>query len=171
MPFSILFVLLWTFLLEDKALGAAQISAQASGQRLGQSCRWTGKHKLIRIGSPATLPSSWTATGAGPKQQGKPRVFGHRNGVKSVREVTEAAAELGVPYLTLVRLLDGKLGPAPAGGQCADAAPRGDRLQGDLHADGEQHPAPGHWPISISSPKRRTGRCWKVLNAPSTTTG
>ncbi|MBK7870021.1 MAG: isoprenyl transferase [Saprospiraceae bacterium] len=35
------------------------------------------------------------------KQHNKPRVFGHRNGVRSVREVTEAAAELGVPYLTL----------------------------------------------------------------------
>jgi undecaprenyl diphosphate synthase len=35
------------------------------------------------------------------KQQGKPRVFGHRNGVKSVREITEAAAELGIEYLTL----------------------------------------------------------------------
>jgi undecaprenyl diphosphate synthase len=35
------------------------------------------------------------------KQHGKPRVFGHRNGVKSVRETTEAAAELGVEYLTL----------------------------------------------------------------------
>lgn len=35
------------------------------------------------------------------KQKGKPRVFGHRNGVKSVREVTEAAAELGVEYLTM----------------------------------------------------------------------
>ncbi len=35
------------------------------------------------------------------KQQGKPRVFGHRNGVESVRQVTEACAELGVPYLTL----------------------------------------------------------------------
>lgn len=35
------------------------------------------------------------------KQQGKPRVFGHRNGVISVREVTEGAAELGVKYLTL----------------------------------------------------------------------
>jgi len=32
---------------------------------------------------------------------GKPRVFGHRNGVKAVRETTEAAAELGVKYLTL----------------------------------------------------------------------
>ena len=35
------------------------------------------------------------------KQHGKPRVFGHRNGVKSVRETTEAAAELGVEYVTL----------------------------------------------------------------------
>lgn len=35
------------------------------------------------------------------KLKGKPRVFGHRNGVKSVREVTEAAAELGIDYLTL----------------------------------------------------------------------
>lgn len=35
------------------------------------------------------------------KQHGKPRVFGHQNGVKSVRETTEAAAELGVEYLTL----------------------------------------------------------------------
>ncbi len=35
------------------------------------------------------------------KLHGKPRVFGHKNGVKSVREVSEAAAELGVQYLTL----------------------------------------------------------------------
>ncbi len=35
------------------------------------------------------------------KERGKPRVFGHTNGVKSVRETTEAAAELGIKYLTL----------------------------------------------------------------------
>jgi undecaprenyl diphosphate synthase len=35
------------------------------------------------------------------KAHGKHRVFGHRNGVKAVREVTEGCAELGVPYLTL----------------------------------------------------------------------
>ena len=35
------------------------------------------------------------------KQHGKARVFGHRNGVTAVRETTEAAAELGVEYLTL----------------------------------------------------------------------
>jgi len=35
------------------------------------------------------------------KQHGKMRIFGHRNGVKAVRETTEAAAELGIDYLTL----------------------------------------------------------------------
>jgi len=35
------------------------------------------------------------------KQHGRPRVFGHNNGVKAVRNCTEAAAELGVKYLTL----------------------------------------------------------------------
>jgi len=35
------------------------------------------------------------------KSKMQPRVFGHRNGVKAVRAVTEAATELGVNYLTL----------------------------------------------------------------------
>jgi undecaprenyl diphosphate synthase len=35
------------------------------------------------------------------KSKGMPRVLGHRSGVKSVREVTEAAAQIGVQYLTL----------------------------------------------------------------------
>jgi undecaprenyl diphosphate synthase len=35
------------------------------------------------------------------KQHGKARVFGHTNGVNSVRQVSEAAAELGIQYLTL----------------------------------------------------------------------
>lgn len=35
------------------------------------------------------------------KQHNKPRVFGHKNGVAAVREVTEGCAELGVKYLTL----------------------------------------------------------------------
>lgn len=33
-------------------------------------------------------------------RQGKDRVFGHQNGVESVREITEASVELGVEYLT-----------------------------------------------------------------------
>ncbi len=35
------------------------------------------------------------------KQHNQPRVFGHRHGVRAVREVTESAAELGIKYLTL----------------------------------------------------------------------
>lgn len=35
------------------------------------------------------------------KERGRPRVFGHKNGVRSVRESAEAAAELGIEYLTL----------------------------------------------------------------------
>lgn len=35
------------------------------------------------------------------KEKGMPRVLGHRSGVKSVREVTEAAGQIGVKFLTL----------------------------------------------------------------------
>ena len=35
------------------------------------------------------------------KQQGHIRIFGHENGVKSVREIAEGCAEIGVEYLTL----------------------------------------------------------------------
>jgi undecaprenyl diphosphate synthase len=35
------------------------------------------------------------------KKHGKFRIFGHQNGVKSVREITEGCAEIGVEYLTL----------------------------------------------------------------------
>ncbi|MEO5905258.1 MAG: isoprenyl transferase [Saprospiraceae bacterium] len=35
------------------------------------------------------------------KEHGKPRIWGHRNGVKAVREVTEASAEIGIQWLTL----------------------------------------------------------------------
>ncbi|MCS6818458.1 MAG: isoprenyl transferase [Chitinophagales bacterium] len=35
------------------------------------------------------------------KRHGKHRIFGHSNGVKAVRETSEACAELGIKYLTL----------------------------------------------------------------------
>jgi len=35
------------------------------------------------------------------KRRGNRRIFGHQNGVKSVRETVEASAELGINYLTL----------------------------------------------------------------------
>ena len=35
------------------------------------------------------------------KKHGKPRIFGHKNGVLSVRSVVEGAGEIGLKYLTL----------------------------------------------------------------------
>jgi undecaprenyl diphosphate synthase len=35
------------------------------------------------------------------QRQGEQRVFGHQNGVKAVRDTTEAAAEIGIKYLTM----------------------------------------------------------------------
>ena len=34
------------------------------------------------------------------KKHGKPRIFGHKNGVLSVRSVVEGAGEIGLKYLT-----------------------------------------------------------------------
>lgn len=35
------------------------------------------------------------------KKRNRPRIFGHQNGVKSVRKVVEAGADIGIKYLTL----------------------------------------------------------------------
>jgi undecaprenyl diphosphate synthase len=35
------------------------------------------------------------------REKGKPRIFGHRAGIKSVRDVVRACSELGIGYLTL----------------------------------------------------------------------
>jgi len=50
---------------------------------------------------PKHLAVIMDGNGRWAKQQGMARVFGHRNGVKAVRETTEASAELGIKYLTL----------------------------------------------------------------------
>lgn len=53
----------------------------------------------------AKLPSHvaiiMDGNGRWAKLQGAARIFGHQNGVKSVKETVEAAAELGIKYLTL----------------------------------------------------------------------
>ena len=50
---------------------------------------------------PKHLAVIMDGNGRWAKRKGMARVFGHRNGVKAVRETTEAAAELGIEYLTL----------------------------------------------------------------------
>jgi len=50
---------------------------------------------------PAHVAVIMDGNGRWAKSLGKPRVFGHKNGVQAVRETTEAAAEIGIKYLTL----------------------------------------------------------------------
>ena len=50
---------------------------------------------------PAHIACIMDGNGRWAQQQGDARVVGHHEGVTSVREVTEACAELGIDYLTL----------------------------------------------------------------------
>ena len=59
------------------------------------------KNKIDMNRLPRHIAIIMDGNGRWAKKQNQPRVFGHKSGVKSVREVSEAAAELGVEYLTL----------------------------------------------------------------------
>ncbi|MFT5164912.1 MAG: undecaprenyl diphosphate synthase [Saprospiraceae bacterium] len=59
------------------------------------------KSKIILDKLPKHIAIIMDGNGRWAKKHGKPRVFGHRNGVKAVRETTEAAAELGIENVTL----------------------------------------------------------------------
>ena len=57
--------------------------------------------KIDKDAIPTHIAVIMDGNGRWAKQHGKPRIFGHKNGVTAVREITEAAAEIGVKYLTL----------------------------------------------------------------------
>ena len=59
------------------------------------------KSQIVSNNIPVHVAVVMDGNGRWAKQHGKPRVFGHKNGVKSIRDVSEAAAELGIKYLTL----------------------------------------------------------------------
>ncbi len=59
----------------------------------------TSEIDMLRI--PNHIAVIMDGNGRWAKQKGKNRIFGHKNGVKAVRETIEAATELGVKYLTL----------------------------------------------------------------------
>ncbi len=59
------------------------------------------KSKINLDNLPQHIAIIMDGNGRWAKKHGQPRVFGHRNGVKAVRETTEGAAELGVKYVTL----------------------------------------------------------------------
>ena len=58
-------------------------------------------NKIDNTSLPKHVAVIMDGNGRWAKKHGKPRIFGHRNGVKAVREITESAAEIGINYLTL----------------------------------------------------------------------
>ncbi len=59
------------------------------------------KEKLIADKMPQHIAIIMDGNGRWAKGRGKFRIFGHQNGVSTVKTITEACAELGVKYLTL----------------------------------------------------------------------
>lgn len=59
------------------------------------------KEKIIESKLPSHIAIIMDGNGRWAKKQGEGRVFGHSHGVDAVRATAEAAAELGVKYLTL----------------------------------------------------------------------
>ena len=59
------------------------------------------KEKIDFQRLPRNVAIIMDGNGRWAKERGYDRIFGHQNGVVSVREVTEAAAEIGIGYLTL----------------------------------------------------------------------
>jgi undecaprenyl diphosphate synthase len=61
----------------------------------------SSKEKIDLNRLPKHVAIIMDGNGRWAKQKGYPRVFGHKNGVESVRVITETATELGIQYLTL----------------------------------------------------------------------
>lgn len=59
------------------------------------------KDKIDITRLPKHIAIIMDGNGRWAKERGYDRIFGHQNGVTSVRETTEAAAEIGIQYLTL----------------------------------------------------------------------
>jgi undecaprenyl diphosphate synthase len=59
------------------------------------------KDQINREHVPRHIAMIMDGNGRWAQKKGGERLFGHRNGVESVRQVVEAAGELGVEYLTL----------------------------------------------------------------------
>jgi len=59
------------------------------------------KEKIDKTLLPEHIAIIMDGNGRWAKERGYDRIFGHQNGVTSVREITETAAEIGIKYLTL----------------------------------------------------------------------
>ena len=61
----------------------------------------TLKEQIDNTRIPKHIAVIMDGNGRWAKERGKPRIFGHQSAIQSVRDVTEACAELGVECLTL----------------------------------------------------------------------
>ncbi|MCS6968541.1 MAG: isoprenyl transferase [Cytophagales bacterium] len=59
------------------------------------------KEKIDLSRVPQHIAVIMDGNGRWAKKRGAARIFGHRNAIKAVQEISEASAELGVKYLTL----------------------------------------------------------------------
>lgn len=59
------------------------------------------KEKIDKENLPEHIAVIMDGNGRWAQKKGNQRIFGHKNGVKAVRDTVEAAAELGIKYLTL----------------------------------------------------------------------
>ena len=59
------------------------------------------KDKIDKNALPTHIAVIMDGNGRWAQKKGNQRIFGHKNGVKAVRDTVEGAAELGIKYLTL----------------------------------------------------------------------
>ena len=59
------------------------------------------KEQIKQDRTPRHIAIIMDGNGRWAKKQGLARMFGHKQGVETVHRITEAAAELGIQYLTL----------------------------------------------------------------------
>jgi len=59
------------------------------------------KEKIVKNNIPKHIAIIMDGNGRWALKQGEDRIFGHHKGVDAVREIAEAAAEIGVKYITL----------------------------------------------------------------------
>lgn len=85
-----------------KSKGDESVSDSSSKVSLKLSTDRKIQEELKRSGEiPTHIAIIMDGNGRWAKRRGLPRVAGHREGVRSVRDVVEACAQLGVKYLTL----------------------------------------------------------------------
>ena len=59
------------------------------------------KQQIDLLKIPSHVAVIMDGNGRWAKKNGRQRIFGHRNAIKAIREITEGCAEVGIKYLTL----------------------------------------------------------------------